>query len=79
MSTDLPSFNKNYATLKEIAENLRSESEKEIPDIDNLLPMVEAATKAYRACKERLDAVEKALEEMTMDDAETENQANEVD
>ena len=35
-----------------------------MPDIDNLLPMVEKATKAYKACKTRLDAVEAALLEL---------------
>ena len=61
MSTDLPSFNKNYETLKNIADQLRSESDKDIPDIDNLLPMVKEATLAYEACKERLSAVQEAL------------------
>jgi len=64
MSNDLPSFNKNYETLKFIAEKIRSEGNKDIPDIDNLLPMVEKATAAYKACKVRLDAVEKALTEL---------------
>ena len=64
MSEDLPSFNKNYETLKNIAEKIKNEGNKEIPDIDNLLPMVEAATAAYKACKIRLDAVEQALSEL---------------
>ena len=58
MSDDLPSFNANYDTLKSIAERIKNEGNKDIPDIDNLLPMVEAATAAYKACKVRLDAVE---------------------
>ena len=64
MSEELPSFNKNYQSLREIAERIKREGNKEVPDIDNLLPMVEAATAAYKACKTRLDAVEKALSEL---------------
>ena len=64
MSDDLPSFNANYDTLKSIAERIKNEGNKDIPDIDNLLPMVEAATAAYKACKVRLDAVEQALSEL---------------
>lgn len=60
----LPSFNDNYRTLKDIADNLRQQSGSEVPDIDNLLPMVEKATLAYKACKERLDAVQSALIEL---------------
>ena len=64
MTEDLPSFNKNYETLKKIAEKIKNEGNKEIPDIDNLLPLVEEATAAYKACKVRLDAVEQALSEL---------------
>ena len=64
MSDDLPSFNANYDTLKSIAERIKNEGNKDIPDIDNLLPMVEEATAAYKACKVRLDAVEQALSEL---------------
>ena len=67
MSSDLPSFNENYETLKTIAEQIRNEGNKEIPDIDNLLPMVEKATAAYKACKVRLNAVEQALAELEAD------------
>ena len=64
MSQALPSFNDNYKTLRRIATTLREQTGQEVPDIDNLLPMVEEATAAYKACKERLDAVEKALIEL---------------
>ena len=67
MSSNLPSFNENYKTLKDIAETIRNEGNKEIPDIDNLLPMVEKATAAYKACKQRLDAVKLALAELEVD------------
>lgn len=53
-------FNKNYKKLNDIVLKLRAQKE---PDIDALLPMVEEATVAYKACKTRLDAVQSALRE----------------
>lgn len=58
--TDSASFNANYQTLTEIAEKLRSQ---QTADIDSLVPMVERATLAYKACKQRIQAVKQALEE----------------
>jgi len=62
MNNNSQGFNENYKKLKEISDDLSRQSQGE-PDIDGLLPKVEEATKAYKACKERLDAVEKALAE----------------
>jgi len=59
-TADAQSFNKNYQTLKGIAETLRDQKE---PDIDALVPMVEEATQAYKVCSARLQAVELALKE----------------
>lgn len=53
------SFNQSYETLKKIAETLRNQRE---PNIDELIPMVEQATKAYKVCQGRLEAVKMALE-----------------
>ena len=61
MTTTTEGFNANYKTLKRIAEELRQQEQSDEPNIDALLPMVEEATKAYKACKERLDAIETAL------------------
>jgi len=55
-------FNDNYETLKQISDDLSRQSQGE-PDIDGLIPKVERATAAYKACKARLDAVEKVLKE----------------
>ncbi len=55
---DSQSFNKNYQVLKETADWL---SRQEEPDIDQLVPKVERAMRAYRICKDRLAAVEESL------------------
>ncbi len=53
-------FKENYATLERIVNRL---AQDEDIDIDELVPLVDQATKAYQLCKSRLDAVEKALQE----------------
>ena len=60
MSDDLDSqrFNKNYKVLKETADWLSGQKE---PDIDQLVPNVERAMKAYSICKDRLDKVQATL------------------
>ena len=68
MTNELPSFNENYKTLRDIAEALTAEEQKDVPDIDNLLHKVEEATAAYKACKIRLDAVEEALAELQQEE-----------
>src|SRR4051794_1755778 len=55
---DSKSFNKNYTVLKETADWLSRQDE---PDIDQLVPRVEKAMRAYRICKDRLEAVQETL------------------
>jgi exodeoxyribonuclease VII small subunit len=55
---DSSSFNKNYRVLKETADWLSTQKE---PDIDQLVPKVEKAMRAYSICKERLDKVQATL------------------
>lgn len=55
---DSGSFNKNYQILKETADWLSGQKE---PDIDQLVPRVERAMKAYAICKDRLDKVQATL------------------
>lgn len=57
-------FREAYGVLQQHAETLRNQTE---PNIDDLLPMVEESVAAYRVCKERIDAVEKALEKALTD------------
>lgn len=52
------SYQKNYAKLQEIAQKL---SHSEDIDIDELVPMVDEATRAYQQCQSRIEAVEAAL------------------
>ena len=53
-------FKEAYVTLQRHAQTLRSQQE---PDIDNLTTIVTESVEAYKVCKERIDAVEKALEQ----------------
>jgi exodeoxyribonuclease VII small subunit len=50
--------NKNYKVLKATADWLSGQKE---PDIDQLVPKVETAMKAYSICKDRLDKVQATL------------------
>ncbi len=54
------SFKEGYEILKRNAELLDAQQE---PDIDNLMKIVEESMAAYKACKTRVDAVQKALDD----------------
>lgn len=58
MAQSNESFKDNYQTLQDIAQKLSSNSDV---DIDELVPMVDTATRAYQLCKSRIEAVETAL------------------
>ena len=53
-------FKKAYGILQQHAETLRNQQE---PNIDDLLTIVTESVAAFNVCKERIDAVEKALEQ----------------
>jgi len=53
-------FKQAYGILQEHADTLRNQRE---PNIDDLLTIVTESVAAYKVCKERIDAVEKALEQ----------------
>ena len=55
---DSTSFNKNYQVLKQTADWLSTQKE---PDIDQLVPKVETAMRAYKICKDRLTKVQETL------------------
>lgn len=56
--TSHPTFKEAFAVLQTNAQKLEQQTE---PDIDHLLDIVEQSTAAYKVCKARIDAVEKAL------------------
>ena len=58
--TEMKTFREAYAVLQKHAQTLRSQQE---PDIDNLTTIVSESVEAYKVCKQRIDAVEKALEQ----------------
>lgn len=58
MAQTAESFKENYQKLQEIAQKLANSGEV---DIDELVPMVDDATRAYQLCKSRIEAVEAAL------------------
>jgi exodeoxyribonuclease VII small subunit len=53
-------FRDAYGVLQRHADTLRNQQE---PNIDDLLNIVTESVGAYKVCKERIDAVEKALEQ----------------
>jgi exodeoxyribonuclease VII small subunit len=57
---DAKTFREAYDVLQHHAATLREQVE---PNIDDLLDIVNESVGAYKICKSRIDAVEKALEE----------------
>ena len=51
-------YAKNREVLRGIAERLRTETDI---DIDELIPLVDQASAAYKACRQRVEAVEKTI------------------
>ncbi|WP_335975678.1 exodeoxyribonuclease VII small subunit [Acinetobacter calcoaceticus] len=60
MKNEELTFKDGHDVLKKNAELLESQ---ESPDIDNLMKIVEESITAYKACKSRIEAVQKALDE----------------
>lgn len=57
-------FKEAYGVLQQHAETLRAQKE---PNIDDLLSIVTQSVGAYNVCKERIEAVEQALEKALKD------------
>ena len=57
-------FKEAYGVLQRHAQTLRNQQE---PNVDDLLNIVTESVDAYKVCKERIDAVEKALEKALSD------------
>lgn len=52
------SYMTHYRTLQKTVKEMREMSE---PDVDKLIPLVQAGTEAYQGCKARIEQVEQAL------------------
>ncbi|MDQ2736833.1 MAG: hypothetical protein M3Y55_18000 [Pseudomonadota bacterium] len=70
--SEMKTFKEAYAVLQKHAQTLRSQQE---PDIDNLTTIVSESLAAHKVCKERIDAVEKALEQ-SLGNAQIEGNGN---
>jgi len=57
-------FKEAYGVLQQHSQTLRNQQE---PNIDDLLSIVTESVDAYKVCKERIEAVEKALEKALSD------------
>lgn len=68
-------FKSAYAVLQRHAETLRTQRE---PNVDDLLTMVTESVYAYKVCKARIEAVEKALEAALGDVGLESNDTNKV-
>ena len=65
----MKSFKEAYGVLSRHAQTLRNQQE---PNIDDLLTIVTESVEAYKVCKERIDAVEAALDKALSDPATAE-------
>ncbi len=74
MTQTAESFKENYQKLQEIAQKLSDTSEV---DIDELVPMVDDATRAYQLCKSRIEAVESALSNRLENDSKNDSMEHE--
>ena len=72
--SDMKTFKEAYAILQKHAQTLRTQQE---PDIDNLTTIVSESLAAHKVCKERIDAVEKALEQ-SLGTAQFENEPSKM-
>ncbi len=59
-------FKEAYGVLNRHAQTLRNQQD---PNIDDLLGIVTESVEAYKVCKQRIDAVETALEQALADPA----------
>jgi exodeoxyribonuclease VII small subunit len=67
VTNNATSFKQQYDRLRHIAQQINQQDNL---DIDQLIPLVEEATTAYKACKARIDQVEQLLAEKIPANAE---------
>ena len=66
MTEQVLTFKEAFSILKRNAEKLDNQTE---PDIDHLMAIVQESMQAYKAAKDRIDAVQNALK-ATFNDAD---------
>ena len=76
MSQQEMSYKEAFGILKANADKLRKEEDI---DIDELVPIVEASSKAYGVVKARIDAAKKALAAHMPEAGEKVNESNDED
>lgn len=62
MTTQSKKFAKNYEILEEICDKLQNDRDDPAV-LDDLAQMLEKASKSYQICKERIDAVQKFIDD----------------
>ncbi|MBK2124834.1 exodeoxyribonuclease VII small subunit [Fangia hongkongensis] len=67
MESTSKSYSENYKILEDIHNKLQS-GQNNPNVIDELAPMLEAASKSYQACKERIEAAEKFVAKFERDE-----------
>lgn len=67
-NTKPSTFKEAFTILKTNAQKLEDQAE---PDIDHLMEIIDQSTAAYKVCKARIDAVEKALNATFANDSDS--------
>ena len=59
--SDQSSYSEQYQKLSTILEDIKKIQEKESPDLDKVVMLLEQATQVYKACSKRLKVIEETM------------------